>query len=88
MENARDCYSSSEDESLSDYQQMGSNETEVYHKLAWVFDCEEDPECGYFRYITRFLSGNSDHLSGSQKGSIAFFSFSAFPCDLVARAST
>lgn len=58
MDNSsEDCYSSSADESLCDYLQTDHKDTEVYHRLAWVFDREQESESAYFRYITRFLAG-------------------------------
>ena len=43
------------DESVNENLQLECEDNDVYQKLAWVFDCEEDPE--YLRYITRFLAG-------------------------------
>ena len=52
-----ECYSSSDDGSLSDYIQLGCKDADVYQRLAWIFDRDEDVESEYLRYITRFLAG-------------------------------
>ena len=46
--------SSSSDES---FHGMDFDDTDVYQKLAWVFDSNDDPT--YPRNITRFLAGTS-----------------------------
>ena len=56
MDNTSDGYSSSNsDESIYEKLQLEYEGNDVYQKLSWLFDYEED--VGYLRYVTRFLAG-------------------------------